>query len=72
VSRPKRAKVGRPPRKTAYERLHVILSEELLEYLKAAWRTHRRPDGSFASGPSQFVEDLIAQHRGRQSKKKRA
>lgn len=50
------------PRRSPYVRVHLTLDETVAHQLEEAWRTHRRPDGSLASGPSAFVEDLISAH----------
>jgi len=43
--------------------MHLALEEKLASYLDRAWRTHERPDGTLASGPADFIEDLLAEHR---------
>jgi hypothetical protein len=54
---------GRPRRGVSYARVHITLAEDLAQYVNDAWRTHRRSDGSYASGPSGFIEDLVARHK---------
>jgi hypothetical protein len=54
---------GRPRRAASYARVHITLAEDLAQYVNDAWRTHRRSDGTFASGPSGFIEDLVARHK---------
>jgi hypothetical protein len=59
---------GRPRRTNVVTRLHLVVDSEIVQYLEGAWRVHRRPDGSFASGQSAFIEDLIAEHRAKNTK----
>jgi hypothetical protein len=60
---------GRPRRANPVTRLHLAVDSEIVDYLEGAWRVHRRPDGSYASGQSAFIEDLIAEHRAKNEKK---
>jgi hypothetical protein len=55
---------GRPPLGRDTVRMHITLDREIAAFLAEAWH-ERRPDGSFYSGPSALIEDLIRQHRDR-------
>ncbi len=64
-------RLGSPPRRERYSRVHVTLSEPLMKYLERAWRMHIRPDGSYARGVSAFIEDLVLEHRNREERRPR-
>lgn len=61
-TKPQESNFGGRPRRDV-TRMHVSIDRELANYLERAWRAHERPDGSLASGPSAFVEDLLTAHR---------
>jgi len=54
---------GRPRRAENTNRMTLVLSIELSEYLNSAWRTHRCANGKFVNGPSAFIEELLRAHR---------
>lgn len=60
---------GGRPKKPPSKRMHVSIEERLAAYLNRAWRTHERPDGSLADGPSDLIEDLLSAHRLRNASK---
>jgi hypothetical protein len=45
--------------------MHLAIENSLADYLDRAWRTHERPDGRYASGPADLVEDLLSEHQRR-------
>jgi hypothetical protein len=54
---------GRPRRTENTNRMTLVLSVELSEYLNSAWRTHRCTNGKYVNGPSAFIEELLRAHR---------
>jgi len=61
--------VGGRPRRKPFVRLHLSVDEELTQYLEAAWHQHRLADGTWASGASAYVEDLLRADRERREGK---
>jgi hypothetical protein len=59
---PRKFKGGRPRRIGGIERLSLVLSTEMYEYVVESWRFHKTEAGKYVNGTSAFIEDLILRH----------
>jgi hypothetical protein len=59
---PRKFKGGRPRRIGGIERLSLVLSTEMYEYVTENWRFHKTDAGKYVNGTSAFIEDLILRH----------